>query len=154
MRSTQLATLLAIKAGADTSRKLAAALQVSTQGACQRLRDLMRDKWIELLTEGRAVGAFPASGATYSLTPKALSLLEARARLDGEPREYPVSECKIHFAQLGSGVLCHEPRWDAADTNKDNVTCRRCLYLLGRYMPTDPERREELTKRQNELTKP
>lgn len=64
-----------------------------------------------------------------------------------------MSAYRVHFAELGSGVLCREQRWYAADTNKDNVTCRRCLYLLGLYMPTDPERREELVKRQEELTR-
>ena len=64
-----------------------------------------------------------------------------------------MSAHRVHFAQLGSGVRCRERRWYAADTNTDNVTCRRCLYLLGMYMPTDPERREELLKRQEELTR-
>lgn len=66
-----------------------------------------------------------------------------------------MSAYRVHFAELGSGVLCREQRWYAADTNKDNVTCRRCLYLLGRYASCriDPERREELLKRQDELTR-
>lgn len=63
-------------------------------------------------------------------------------------------ERRVHFDPghgIGSPVLCKEPRWIAADSAKDNVTCRICLYLLGRYMPTDPERREELIKRQDKL---
>lgn len=65
-------------------------------------------------------------------------------------------EIKVHFDsthQLGTGVLCKEPRWLSANPNKESVTCRRCLYLLGRYMPTDHERREELIKRQDKLTR-
>lgn len=66
-----------------------------------------------------------------------------------------MTEYRCHFDPgiIGRGVLCKEPNWHHSDTDREYVTCRRCLYLLGLYMPTDPERREELTKRQNELTK-
>lgn len=59
---------------------------------------------------------------------------------------------RTHYAVHGQlEPLCRETRWYGKTNNKDNVTCRRCLYLLGLYMPTDPERREELIKRQKEL---
>lgn len=57
-----------------------------------------------------------------------------------------------HYLVQGQTVpLCGEPRFYESVANKYEVTCRRCLYLLGLYMPTDPERREELIKRQEEL---
>jgi hypothetical protein len=69
-----------------------------------------------------------------------------------------VSEHRVHFMTqaLESTLyrpLCREDRFRQGTANKTAVTCRRCLYLLGRYMPTDPERREELIKRQEELTR-
>lgn len=84
MRSTQLQTLRAVAAGADTSKALAAELNITSQCACQRISGLVRDGWIVASSPGRAVGAFPAAGATYSLTDRARALLETRARLDGE----------------------------------------------------------------------
>ena len=64
---------------------------------------------------------------------------------------------KAHLA-LGDSddVLCKEPRWHAAVKNAadaEHVTCLRCLFLLGRYFPTDttPERREELIERAAKL---
>lgn len=64
-------------------------------------------------------------------------------------------EYRVHFdpGVIGSGVLCKERNWHSSDTDREYVTCRICLYLLGRYMPTDPVRREELLERQEKLTR-
>lgn len=58
-------------------------------------------------------------------------------------------EHRVHFD--AGFILCHDPRTVLTHTDPNEVTCRRCLFFLGRYMPTDPERREELIKRQDKL---
>lgn len=59
-----------------------------------------------------------------------------------------------HFAIAGKNLpLCNTPSWYAKTEDAAEVTCRRCLFFLGRYMPTDHERREELIKRQDKLTR-
>lgn len=75
MRSTQLATLRAIQAG-TTTQGLAARLGIPLSSAAGRLRTLARDGFVFTYRAGR--------GYTWELTDKARSLLEARARLDGE----------------------------------------------------------------------
>jgi hypothetical protein len=69
-----------------------------------------------------------------------------------------VSEHRIHFmTQARESTLyrplCSEDRFRHGTANKTEVTCLRCLFFLGRYMPTDPKRREELIKRQDKLTR-
>ena len=78
MRSTQLATLRAIQAGADTFDGLAASLRTPLSYARSRALRLRRHGFVELKFEPHQLDW------ALLLTPKALSLLEARARLDGE----------------------------------------------------------------------
>jgi DNA-binding IclR family transcriptional regulator len=72
MRSTQLATLRAIQAGADTTRAVATRMLIPLSSVTHRIATLVRDGHVERNASHR-----------LSLTPKALSLLEARARLGG-----------------------------------------------------------------------
>lgn len=75
MRSTQLATLRAIQAGADTITLISGRMSIPRSSATHRVATLKRDGYVERYDFGNV---------KIMLTPKALSLLEARARLDGE----------------------------------------------------------------------
>lgn len=73
MRSTQLQTLRAVAAGGDTTRAVANRLLVPLSSVTHRVAILIRDGYVERSPSHR-----------LSLTDKARSLLEARARIDGE----------------------------------------------------------------------
>lgn len=76
MRSTQLQTLRAVAAGADTTKLVSGRLGIPLSSAAGRLRTLARD--------GYVFSYRGPDGYTWELTDRARALLETRSRLDGE----------------------------------------------------------------------
>lgn len=76
MRSTQLQTLRAVAAGADTTKLVSGRLGIPLSSAAGRLRTLARD--------GYVFSYRGPDGYTWELTYRARALLETRSRLDGE----------------------------------------------------------------------
>lgn len=86
MRSTQLQTLRAVAAGADTFEAVSRALYIPHEYAVGRVRRLEQNGYLRLKHEPQ--GPVPSHRDwTVLLTDRARALLEARARIDGE--SYP-----------------------------------------------------------------
>lgn len=80
MRSTQLQTLRAVAAGADTVARVAERLGIPESSAKHRMQVLAREEWLFSYRSGLRFG----KTRTWELTDRARALLETRARLDGE----------------------------------------------------------------------
>jgi DNA-binding MarR family transcriptional regulator len=75
VRQTQLATLRAIQAGADTVALIAGRLRIPRSSATHRVATLKRDGYVE---------RYDVGNVKIMLTTKAKDLLARRAELDGE----------------------------------------------------------------------
>lgn len=75
MRSSQLATLRAIQAGADTVALISGRMSIPRSSATHRVATLKRDGYVERYDFGNV---------RIMLTVKAKDLLARRAELDGE----------------------------------------------------------------------